>query len=94
MTAGGPISLEADPTFDEIEQAGGILDKKATAHTILDDMFLVSGEIPRTTAYEAGLKGGIRYEKASGKWTPDESITDERMVICNLKGKLSCVASF
>jgi 7,8-dihydropterin-6-yl-methyl-4-(beta-D-ribofuranosyl)aminobenzene 5'-phosphate synthase len=46
-TPNGPISMEADPTFDEIMLAGGEVIKKDKAHTVLDGMFMVSGEIPR-----------------------------------------------
>ena len=84
---GVAISLEADPTFDEVENAGATLEKHGEAHTVLDDMFLVSGEIPRETAYELGIKGGIRYTPGAGKWITDELISDERHVVCNLKGE-------
>jgi 7,8-dihydropterin-6-yl-methyl-4-(beta-D-ribofuranosyl)aminobenzene 5'-phosphate synthase len=53
-------------------------------------MFLVSGEIPRVTEYETGVKNGIRFEKSTGKWEKDESIIDERFLMCNLKG--TCLA--
>lgn len=79
-------SLEADPTFGEIEAAGGKVEKNSTPHTVLDDMFLVSGEIPRLTEYETGLKHGLRYDKSSGQWEEDELIADERFLACRVKG--------
>jgi len=82
-----PVSLEADPSFEQITQAGATLEKSDSIHTVLDDMFLISGEIPRRTAYEDGLRGGVRFSKANGAWEPDELIKDERFVMCNLKGK-------
>jgi len=33
---------------------------------VLDDMFLISGFIPRQTLYEVGLRRGIRYKAAVG----------------------------
>jgi 7,8-dihydropterin-6-yl-methyl-4-(beta-D-ribofuranosyl)aminobenzene 5'-phosphate synthase len=81
-----PISLEADPTFDEIEAAGATVAKSAEPHTILDDMFLVSGMIPRITPYEKGVIKGIRFHSSSNSWEKDELIADERLVMCNLKG--------
>ncbi|RAL02878.1 MBL fold metallo-hydrolase [Aspergillus ibericus CBS 121593] len=87
------ISLQADPTFEEIEHAGGEIRKEAEGHTILDDFFYISGEIPRRTTYETGLKGGMRFEKdqdeneEEGDWFSDEIIADERFLMCNLKGK-------
>ncbi|KAJ9217622.1 hypothetical protein DTO166G4_804 [Paecilomyces variotii] len=81
------ISLEADPTFEEIEKAGATVNKHSEAHTVLDDMFLISGEIPRVTPYEHGLKGAMRFDKEDGDWFSDEMIADERFLMCNLKGK-------
>jgi 7,8-dihydropterin-6-yl-methyl-4-(beta-D-ribofuranosyl)aminobenzene 5'-phosphate synthase len=83
------MSLEADPTFAEIEETGGIISKNADTHTVLDDLFLISGEIPRVTTYETGLRRGARFVKEKGEWEEDTLILDERFVICNLKGQSS-----
>lgn len=80
------ISLEADPTFEQIGSAGGVVDKRSEPHTVLDDFFLVSGEIPRMTPYETGLKNAVRYDPDENDWFSDEVIIDERSLICNLKG--------
>ncbi|KAK7738306.1 hypothetical protein SLS62_011411 [Diatrype stigma] len=86
-----PISLEPDPTFEEIEQAGATVFKSSEPHTVLDGMFLVSGSIPRETAYEGGIRGGIRLEldaeTQQQEWEKDELIMDERLVMCHLRGK-------
>ncbi|KAK5690701.1 hypothetical protein LTR17_025873 [Elasticomyces elasticus] len=87
MTPMGPISLEADPTFDEIAAAGGILDKHDEAHNVLEDFFTVSGEIPRVTDYELGIKRGVRFTKETGKWEDDTLMKDERFLMCKLKDK-------
>ncbi|KAI1083465.1 Metallo-hydrolase/oxidoreductase [Whalleya microplaca] len=81
-----PISLEPDPSFAEIEDAGATVFKSAEVHTALDDTFLISGDIPRRTSYEGGIRGGIRFN-SEGKWEKDELIMDERLVMCNLKGR-------
>lgn len=78
-------SLEADPTFDELETAGGTVVKRNEPHAVLDDMFLISGEVPRTTEYEVGFPRGVRLNE-DGVWIKDELILDERFVVCNLKG--------
>lgn len=80
------MSLEADPTFTEITNAGGVISKNADAHVVLEDMFLISGEIPRVTPYETGLRRGARFVSGTGKWEKDTLILDERFVICKLKG--------
>ncbi|RDI78168.1 hypothetical protein Vi05172_g11881 [Venturia inaequalis] len=75
------MSLEADPTFAEITNAGGIIFKNADTHTVLDDMFLISGEIPRVTSYETGLRRGARFVREKGEWEEDTLILDERFVV-------------
>lgn len=81
-------SLEADPTFDELEAAGGKVVKNDQPHAVLENMFLVSGEVPRRTEYETGFPRGVRLNE-EGIWVPDEVIKDERFVVCKLKGLLS-----
>ena len=80
------VSMEADPTFDEVRGRGGIVDLHTEAHTVLDDMFLISGEIPRTTPYERGLANGWRYHGEEQAWKPDVLMLDERFMVCNVKG--------
>ena len=84
------ISLQADPSFDELEAAGGTVDKQDNTHTVLDDFFLVSGEIPRRTSYEHGLKHAMRFDHEENDWFSDEVIADERFLMCNLKGLSFC----
>lgn len=81
------ISLEADPTFEEMFGAGAVVEQRNEAHTVLDDMFLISGEIPRVTPYETGLKNAVRYDPEENDWYSDEVIADERFLACNLKGE-------
>ncbi len=87
MVPGFPVSLEADPSFEEIGAAGAIISKNSNTHTALDDMFLISGEIPRQTSYELGLKGGIRFDCFTRTWSEDTLILDERFLMCKLKDR-------
>lgn len=82
-----PISLEADPTTDEINSAGGKTVMLDETLTVLNDTFLISGEIPRQTDYEGGIPGGVRYDPAKDEWIKDELIMEERFVMCKLKDK-------
>lgn len=84
---GEPISLEPDPTIDEIVAAGGVVEGVDDVRAVLEDHFLVSGRIPRQTAYETGIRGGIRFEPERGTWESDELIMDERFVMCKIKDK-------
>lgn len=81
------ISLQADPTFEELSSAGAVVDKHDESHTVLDDMFLISGEIPRVTPYETGLRNAVRFDPEEKEWISDELIADERFLVCNLKGE-------
>ncbi|KAJ6157412.1 hypothetical protein N7470_005004 [Penicillium chermesinum] len=81
------ISIEADPTFEQLVAAGATVEKHDEPHTVLDDMFLISGEIPRVTKYETGLKGSVTWDPEAKDWYSDEAIADERFLACNLKGK-------
>lgn len=83
------VSLEADPTFNSMKEAGATIVKRSDEHTVLDNMFLVSGEIPRVTPYEQGLHGALRFNSSDKEWFSDEKIEDERFLMCNLKGKLT-----
>jgi 7,8-dihydropterin-6-yl-methyl-4-(beta-D-ribofuranosyl)aminobenzene 5'-phosphate synthase len=53
----------------------------------LDGLAYVSGEIPRVTAFERGLKGQHRRTPDGAGWEPDELIVDERFVAVNVRGK-------
>lgn len=84
------FSLEADPTFEEIEAYGGTVRKNDQDHAVLDNTFLISGKIPRVTEYEKGLKFGVRFDAGTKVWSKDEEMADDRTLMCRLKGELSC----
>ena len=68
--------LPADPTFEEVESLGAVVEKHAEGHTVAGGTVWVSGEIPRVTGYEGGILGGVRWvtqgADKDGKWVPDE----------------------
>ena len=84
-----PFPLPADPSFEEIKTAGATVQTSKETHTVLDNMFLISGEIPRLTPYENGIRHGVRYVGSENKGIKDERIMDERFVMCNIKGRVS-----
>jgi 7,8-dihydropterin-6-yl-methyl-4-(beta-D-ribofuranosyl)aminobenzene 5'-phosphate synthase len=55
--------------------------------TCLDDLFWISGEIPRLTSYEKGLIGQVRRIAADAPWEPDPLLMDERFLAVHVKGK-------
>lgn len=68
--------LPADPTFENIEKAGGRVATSKEGHAIADGTVWVSGEIPRITEFEGGLLGGVRWFETEnggkGGWKSEE----------------------
>ncbi len=65
-------ALAIDPTFKEIEEAGGVVEKHSEGHAVAGGTIWVSGEIPRVTEWETGILGGRRWveelEEGKGQW--------------------------
>jgi len=55
--------------------------------TVLDDLFYISGEIPRLTAYEHGFIEQVRRTGPDAPWEPDPLLMDERFMAVNVKGR-------
>lgn len=53
---------------------------------LLDDMFYLSGEIPRVTDYETGFPGHVK-QLSNQEWVPDPLILDERYLVVNVRNK-------
>ena len=85
--AGGEkyIPFEDLPSKVELEGAGGTVRSIEEEHYILDNMFFVSGEIPRVTPYEKGLPNHVK-DLGNG-WEPDPWILDERYTAVRIKEK-------
>jgi 7,8-dihydropterin-6-yl-methyl-4-(beta-D-ribofuranosyl)aminobenzene 5'-phosphate synthase len=75
------MRLFADvPTAAQLEQQGAEVIHATDAQVVLDDLFFVSGEIPRVTDFETGLPGHYRRTEDGKDWEPDFQIMDERFV--------------
>ena len=62
--------LPEDPTFEEIEAAGGIVEThsgEGGGHLVAGGTVWVSGEIPRAVEFEKGLLGGARWFKGEAE---------------------------
>lgn len=72
------IRLPHDPTFEDIEAAGGRVELHAEGHLVQDRTVFVSGEIPRVVPHEQGLLGGSRWiegqELEDARWKKLESL--------------------
>lgn len=59
----------------------------AAPGTLAGDLFWISGEIPRRTAYERGLPTQVRRLAEDAPWEPDPLLMDERALAVNLRGR-------
>jgi 7,8-dihydropterin-6-yl-methyl-4-(beta-D-ribofuranosyl)aminobenzene 5'-phosphate synthase len=83
--------LPEEPTFAEIEAAGGQIVRHADVHAVAGGLFLSSGDIPRTTSYETGFDG--HYTWRGGQAGPDPEIHDERFLAAAVRHRGTTVFS-
>jgi 7,8-dihydropterin-6-yl-methyl-4-(beta-D-ribofuranosyl)aminobenzene 5'-phosphate synthase len=79
--------MEDVPSMDALGAHGAAVVNTTEPRILLDGLAYVSGEIPRVTAYERGLKGQHRRTLDGAGWELDELIMDERFVAVNVAGK-------
>lgn len=83
---GSLLPFEAVPSPAELEAAGGEIVMDDGERLLLDELCYLSGEIPRVTAYEKGMKGQV-CRTSAGDWVQDELIMDERFVAVHVRNK-------
>lgn len=86
MPNGGLRLMDDVPSIADLSALGAEVICTTEPQSFLDDMFYVSGEVPRVTPFERGLPGQVR-RTADGQWEPDELLMDERWLAVNVKGK-------
>ena len=80
------LPFEPVPGKEELADCGGKVVSNPKEHTVLGNMFYISGPIPRVTPYEVGLPASHVRKTAEG-WEPDRLIMDERYMAVHVKGK-------
>jgi 7,8-dihydropterin-6-yl-methyl-4-(beta-D-ribofuranosyl)aminobenzene 5'-phosphate synthase len=84
----GSLRLMEDvPSIDALTAYGATVVNTTESHLLLEGMAYVSGEIPRVTPFERGLRGQCRMTLDGTGWEPDELIMDERFVAVNVAAK-------
>ena len=83
---GGLLPLGHVPTPDALAALGAAPVVTTEPQTTLDDLFFVSGEIPRVTSFEFGLPNQVQRDMA-GEWQPDPHMCDERFLAVRLAGR-------
>jgi len=71
----------------DLERRGAVVVNSPDARIIMEQMFYVSGEIPRVTPYERGIPPHVRLAQDGNSWEPDPLILDERYVAAHVKDK-------
>lgn len=79
--------MEDIPSVETLTAFGAEVVLTTEPQALLDDMFFVSGEIPRVTPYERGYPGHVRLMDDGQTWEPDELLMDERFLAVNVAGK-------
>lgn len=84
----GALRLMEDvPGVDALTAHGAGVIETREPQLLFDGMAYVSGEIPRVTSFEGGLKGQHRRTLDGSGWELDELTMDERFVAVNVRGK-------
>jgi 7,8-dihydropterin-6-yl-methyl-4-(beta-D-ribofuranosyl)aminobenzene 5'-phosphate synthase len=84
LPSGTIALLPPEPTFEEIETAGGRISVNHESH-LVGDLFVGSGLIERVTAYEVGLAGHHSFR--GDQCEPDPLILDERFLAASVRGR-------
>ena len=75
------------PSATTLERHGAEVVHATQPQVVLDDLFYISGEIPRITAFETGFPGHHRRTEDGSGWEPDPLLVDERFVALRVQGK-------
>ncbi len=84
---GGVLPAEPIPTPAQWATYGAEPIVTTEPQTCLDEMFFVSGEVPRITPYEKGLASQVRQTEDGKSWRPDPLLMDERFLAVHVRGK-------
>jgi 7,8-dihydropterin-6-yl-methyl-4-(beta-D-ribofuranosyl)aminobenzene 5'-phosphate synthase len=84
---GDVYPLEDIPSVGMLEEAGGQVENDPEPRLLLDGMFYLSGEIPRTTSYEKGIPVQVKRNATDTDWEPDPWVMDERYLAINVQDK-------
>lgn len=87
LPGGGLLPIREIPSPDDLAAKGAAPIVTTEPQIVLDDMFLVSGEIPRVTSYEKGFPGHKRRSEDGQSWEDDPLIMDERFLATHVHGK-------
>lgn len=74
------------PSVAELESRGAEVVNSDEERLLLDNMFYLSGEIPRVTDFETGFPNHVK-QLPNKEWVPDPLILDERFLAVHVRNK-------
>jgi 7,8-dihydropterin-6-yl-methyl-4-(beta-D-ribofuranosyl)aminobenzene 5'-phosphate synthase len=74
------------PSRAAIEDAGFALIEDRQPSFLLGGLLLVTGEVPRTTAFETGLPAG-HQASADGQWRHDPLVHEDQALVAHVRGR-------
>lgn len=86
LPGGALLPIREIPSPDDLAAKGAVPVVTREPQILLDDMFFVSGEIPRVTSYEKGFPGHKRRSEDGTSWEDDPYIMDERFLVAHVRG--------
>jgi 7,8-dihydropterin-6-yl-methyl-4-(beta-D-ribofuranosyl)aminobenzene 5'-phosphate synthase len=87
LPGGGLLPIREIPSPDDLAAKGAVPVVTKEPQILLEEMFFVSGEIPRVTNYEKGFPGHKRRSDDGKSWEDDPLIMDERFLAAHVRGK-------
>ncbi len=87
LTTGAIAPFQKVPSPERITACGVEVVNYGAERLILDDLFYLSGEIPRITSFEKGRPDHLCRSGADEPWRPDPLIMDERYLTTQVRGK-------
>src|SRR2546426_9079478 len=87
LPGGALLPIREIPSPDDLAAKGAVPVVTKEPQILLDEMFFVSGEIPRVTSYEKGFPGHKRRSEDGTSWEDDPLIMDERFLAAHVRGK-------
>jgi hypothetical protein len=85
---GDLMPMKDVPGIEALTTHGAHVTCTGEPQVFLDDMFYLTGEVPRVTPFERGLAAHFQ-KTANGNWIPDPLLIDERFLMVNVEGKRS-----
>ncbi len=87
MPSGEILPFKPIPTPEGMKRAGAHVVVTREPCLLHDGLLYLSGEIPRLTPYEQGLRDHVCRSERGNAWEPDPLIVDERFLAVQVQDK-------